>query len=1175
MRLRKLALAVGLASALGTEVASALGLGEIKLNSTLNQPLDAEIRLLQVRDLTPEEILVALASREDFTRAGVERPFFLTGLKFSVKLDGPDGPKVRVTSRKPVREPYLNFLVETQWPSGRLLREYTLLMDLPVFSDERAAPVTRAARQEPETQARQPDYQQPQQTVSRQPAQESAPSDPAPRQTSRQPQYGQSGEVYGPVGASDTLWEIALKARPSRQYSVQQTMLAIQRLNPEAFINGNINLLRKGQVLRLPKADQIDGLSERQAVNEVAFQNTQWSGDPNGRVSGPQLEAGKRLAERSEERQTVEGRLKLASGGADGAEAGRADGAEGGDVDALQNELAISLEELDRSRRENTELKDRVAELEDQISTMERLVEVSNEQLRALQLAAEQGDQQLAEAASQIETADAEAEVPITSEPEAADAETDLADQAAEASPAPVTEPAAQVKKPDPSKNVVVSSKPAEKSFIDTLLDNILLVGAGLLAIIGAAVVFLRRRSEREEEQALESSLDRLPEEDNFESPFADDEVEETETLALDDELESDELELPLDDGEEEESLLGDELDFDDAGATGEAETDDAVGEADIYIAYGKLDQAEDMLLKAIDSDPGNTAARLKLMEVYLEGNNLSAFDQQYAQVQGDAVAAERAGELRSQFAGAPAFDASAVEESVQESTEDAPLDFDEPAADDELSLDDSLLGDDLSLDDIALDDTELNDSALDESVLEGENADAQADDDLSLDFDLGDLDAASDDAVSEEAADDLGELSLDLDLTDLDAEPPADDGALDLDFDLGDDATEESDATEEFSLDLDTDTATEQAEAQDDDLAIDFDLGDVESQTDDTDGGFELDLDLDAEPEATAEEEGGLSLDLGEDEIPALDDAVSLDDELSLDLPEDVPVLEPEAPAVEAEATETEAAADEFDMDLDSLDSGDMDLAALDEEVDALAGNLDLASEEFGDEFGDEAAEPVDLGAANLSLDDALALDDSLETEASEDSVELADEAPLMEEPLSDFGDLSLEEPAAEEDVPAMEFDAGAESLDDFSLDLSEELSDTEAPAEEALVENTEAEAATEEEPEFDIAADLGIDLDAEPEAETEDDVFDAALSDIPTSDAEDLAADDIMDEDLDAELDFLADTDEAATKLDLARAYIDMGDKDGAKDILGEVVAEGNADQKKDAEELLSRIN
>jgi pilus assembly protein FimV len=265
--------------------------------------------------------------------------------------------------------------------------------------------------------------------------------------------------------------------------------------------------------------------------------------------------------------------------------------------------------------------------------------------------------------------------------------------------------------------------------------------------------------------------------------------------------------------------------------------------------------------------------------------------------------------------------------------------------------------------------------------------------------------------------------------------------------------------------------------------------------------------------------------------------------------------------------------------MDLDSLDSGDMDLAALDEEVDALAGNLDLASEEFGDEFGDEAAEPADLSAADLSLDDALALDDSLETEVSEDSVEepveLADEASLMEEPLSDFGDLSPEEPAAEEDAPAMEFDAGAESLDDFSLDLSEELSDAEAPAEEALVENTEAEAATEEEPEFDIAADLGIDLDAEPEAETEDDVFDAALSDIPTSDAEDLAADDIMDEDLDAELDFLADTDEAATKLDLARAYIDMGDKDGAKDILGEVVAEGNADQKKDAEELLSRIN
>ena len=133
MRLRKLALAVGLASVLGSEMAIALGLGEIKLNSTLNQPLNAEIKLLQTRELSLDEILIGLAGKDDFKNAGVDRVFFLSDLKFQVIMGAAGSTVVRVTSKKPVLEPYLNFLVETQWPTGRILREYTLLMDLPVF----------------------------------------------------------------------------------------------------------------------------------------------------------------------------------------------------------------------------------------------------------------------------------------------------------------------------------------------------------------------------------------------------------------------------------------------------------------------------------------------------------------------------------------------------------------------------------------------------------------------------------------------------------------------------------------------------------------------------------------------------------------------------------------------------------------------------------------------------------------------------------------------------------------------------------------------------------------------------------------------------------------------------------------------------------------------------------
>ncbi len=1218
MRLRKLALAVGLASALGAEMASALGLGEIKLNSTLNQPLDAEIRLLQVRDLTPDEILVALATREDFSRAGVDRPFFLTDLKFIVKLDGPNGPMVRVTTRKPVREPYLNFLLETQWPNGRLLREYTLLMDLPVFSEDRAASVTRA--QSPQPSARQTQRQAAQPTArpqaSTQSQTEASPVETQPSRTEQAAStrgYGSAGDVYGPVSGSDTLWEIALKARPSRKFSVQQTMLAIQRMNPEAFINGNINLLRKGQVLRLPKADQIAGLNSRQAVNEVAYQNTQWSGDPNGKTSGPQLEAGKRLAEKTKTRDGVEGRLKLASGGADGAESGRADGAEGGDTDALQNELAISLEELDRSQRENSELKERVNELEDQISTMERLVEVSNEQLRALQLASKQGADQVQDTA----------------------VGSDVADTATPAVEEPVAKaPAAETAKPAPKKVVKPAPKPSEPSMLDTLLDNILLIGAGLLAIVGALVVFLRRRGESEEEQQDEG-LARLPDEDDFESPFAEaDEQEEDLPLDTDDELSAEDS-LVFDEPEESsDALLGGELDteldFDDAGVSGEAETDDAVGEADIYIAYGKLDQAEDMLVKAIDADPANIAARLKLMEVYVEANNLAAFDQQYGQVVGDASAKDRADELRTQFADAPAFDAGSALEA--DSASDVAVSDDgfgeldlteefqtEPETDDDLTLDfdDAELG----LDDLSLD----TDADL---VPEGEGAVGDAEEDETVDFSFDDLDLDGEDTASEssfiedeatevESDDALGELSLDLDLTDLDAE----DEVMDLDFDLGDleageDSTAEditgeaTDFDSDLSLDLDgvsesfeldvseldasgvesAEEAPTLAEA-DDDLSIDFDLGDISADDGDADtaadDSFELDLDFESAEPSTGPSE----------ESVAADDGLSLDlsDDLELSADDSLGDLTFEEPAAEAEPAVDTAAefdtADDFDLaDLDA----DMDLAALDQEVDALAGNLDMASEEFGDEAEEpllelsepEAEAPVmdeplsDFGELDLALDSEEPSADLSEeplADLGEESLAGLNEEPLAdlnEEPLADFSEEPLE--LSMEETPTME-----EPLTDdlMSFDLDEPVVDVapEASPEDSLTEASVAEEpVTEEEPEFDIAADLGIDLDAEPEQASEEDVFDAALSDIPSSTAEDLAlGDEVMDEDLDAELDFLADTDEAATKLDLARAYIDMGDKDGAKDILSEVVAEGNADQQKDAEELLSRIN
>lgn len=141
VRVRNLVLAIAAATALTTEVAHALGLGEVRLQSSLNQPLVAEIELLDAKMLAPGEVVPSLASVEEFNRAGIDRQYFLTDLKFTPVLR-PDGKSViRVSSTKPVREPYLNFLVEVLWPSGRLLREYTLLLDPPLYSPETVAAV--------------------------------------------------------------------------------------------------------------------------------------------------------------------------------------------------------------------------------------------------------------------------------------------------------------------------------------------------------------------------------------------------------------------------------------------------------------------------------------------------------------------------------------------------------------------------------------------------------------------------------------------------------------------------------------------------------------------------------------------------------------------------------------------------------------------------------------------------------------------------------------------------------------------------------------------------------------------------------------------------------------------------------------------------------------------------
>ncbi|MFM7274583.1 MAG: FimV family protein, partial [Gammaproteobacteria bacterium] len=187
------------AALLPAGLAHALGLGEVRLSSALDQPLRAEIELRSVGDLSADEIRVRLASGTEFERAGVERLYSLTELRFAVDLRGDGSGVVRISTEQPVREPYLDFLVEVKWPNGRVLREYTLLLDLPTYKPA-PPPVVQAP-------------------VSRAPARPPV----SPRSDGGGAWSG--GDRYQVV-SGDTLWRIASRSRPSGT-SVQDMMEAL------------------------------------------------------------------------------------------------------------------------------------------------------------------------------------------------------------------------------------------------------------------------------------------------------------------------------------------------------------------------------------------------------------------------------------------------------------------------------------------------------------------------------------------------------------------------------------------------------------------------------------------------------------------------------------------------------------------------------------------------------------------------------------------------------------------------------------------------------------------------------------------------------------------------------------------------------------------------------------
>ena len=506
----------------------AFTIGDIRLESALNEPLVANIQLLELDGLDESQILVALGSEADFDRFDVEPLPLLNELEFDVQVLSSSEGLVRISSADAIVEPYLNFVLNVRWPSGRVIREYTVLLDLPTFSaNPTPAPAPTPARTtpippaEPVPPARrsQPEPTQPQ--VAEAPLDEMSPARGMDTEPETETVVIQTG---------DSLWNIALATRPGNDVSAQQMMLAIQRANTnsDAFIDNNINGIRAGRVLRIPSREEINAISQEEAITQVAVQNQQFYN--NAQPLAVNNSQGSAHNARDE--------LSIVNSVDDDTQS-----AEIADLNAtianLENELALSEENLDRALLENEELRSRLNDLEEEIAILENIIAIEGQRMAELQ----------AEMANQAETADSEVLAvvadtgPATPEPEV------------------VTEPPMPAPSSPPPSTGLISQ-------ITNLISSTLGVVSALVVLLALVVGFLIARNrkailedgfdtilaeEEENEEGLAGSVELSELED-----FAAADIEDDEEDYFDESLDDD-SEFSGDDDESEDEVTADE----------------------------------------------------------------------------------------------------------------------------------------------------------------------------------------------------------------------------------------------------------------------------------------------------------------------------------------------------------------------------------------------------------------------------------------------------------------------------------------------------------------------------------------------------------------------------------------------------------------------------------------
>ena len=607
-----------MACLLSPSLAGALGLGEIHLNSSLNEPMNADIDLIAA---APEELTAlraTLAPKDAFTRYGIDRPPFLSTLTFKVAKTKDGRDVLQVRSSESIPEPFVTFLVEVNWARGRLMREYTVLLDPPVYTPgERAssaAPVAAATTPQASAPARaRPAPMAAAEDSAAATAAGKRAGSSAPRSASRGSDSNSTrsssgaaapGTEASPVTAGnsyrvaqgDTLSKIAHSLRSGSKADVDQSMIAMYRANPDAF-GGNINILRRGAVLRVPGGDEIAALNQSEAMSEVHRQMDAWRGSSANPSSG---------------------HLRLVTPGA------------GGGTNTSTSESA--------SNGEAQALKGRVKDLEGQLAESQRLLTLKNNELSELQRKlGTAATQTPAPAPPKSVAAPTPTPVPVpTTPPPVETATSSTAPTPATSTPLP---PPAQSTAPTPIPTPAMKPAPAKKpavaaesgSLLDWLQANWWIPAAIIVALIAAlAIASLRRRR-----PSSAGSAGDFPEMDATGiAEFRDPTDRIATSRAADDSfvVEESGQHRTLDRSEAVQHYGEATADLKSAEDTMSSESPvnldqgDPLAEADFHMAYGLYDQAADLVRIALEREPDRRDLRLKLLEIYFVWGNKEAF---------------------------------------------------------------------------------------------------------------------------------------------------------------------------------------------------------------------------------------------------------------------------------------------------------------------------------------------------------------------------------------------------------------------------------------------------------------------------------------------------------------------------------------------------------------------